>query len=165
MNRREVISHMIWMGAGIAFLPSCVYKQDQVSIQLKKIQINPKQEKFLTALAAAIIPATDTPGATELGAHLFALKMVDDCMTKESQDAFMAGLKSLQAEEPDPAKLMTAAEAADNKEQLAFLKDYRRLVVQGYTMSEYVMTNLLPYQLVPGKYYGCVPVKSLPAKS
>lgn len=156
---------MIWMGAGIAFLPSCVYKQDQVSIQLKKIQINPKQEKFLTALAAAIIPVTDSPGATELGAHLFALKMVDDCMNKEEQDVFMAGLKALQGETADPATLMEAAEKADNKEQVGFLRNYRRLVVQGYTQSQYVMTNLLPYELVPGKYYGCVPVKAVPEKS
>lgn len=165
MNRRKVIGHLIWMGAGIAFLPSCVYKQDQVSIQLKKIQINPKQEKFLTALAAAIIPATDSPGATELGAHLFALKMVDDCMTKESQDAFLAGLQSMQGDVAEPAKLMEAAEKSGNKDQLGFLKEYRRLVIQGYTQSQYVMTNLLPYELVPGKYYGCVPVKSVPAKS
>lgn len=165
MNRRTLIRQMVWMGAGMAFLPSCVFKQDQLSIQLKNIQLKPADEKFLAALAEAIIPATDTPGAKELGAHLFALKMVDDCWEKEKQESFMTALRSLAAGDPDPAKMKEAAEKSGNKEQQDFLADFRRLVIQGYTQSQYVMTNLLPYQLVPGKYYGCVPLKPAPVKS
>ena len=165
MDRRQVIRHFLVVGAGLAFMPSCVYKDGKVSIQLQSIQINPDQESFLKQLAYAIIPPTDTPGAAELGSHLFALKMVDDCFEKQEQDKFMAGLKKLQGKEPDPAALMSAAEQEKDEEAIAFMKAYRRLVIQGYTQSEYVMTNLLPYQLVPGKYYGCVPVDSTTSKS
>lgn len=165
MDRRQVIRHFLVVGTGLAFLPSCVYKEGKVSIQLKSIQINPDQESFLKQLADAIIPPTDTPGAAELGSHLFALKMVDDCFEKQEQDKFMAGLKKLQGKEPDPAALMSAAEQGKDEDALAFMKAFRRLVIQGYTQSEYVMTNLLPYQLVPGKYYGCVPVDSTTSKS
>jgi len=165
MDRRQVIRHFLVVGAGLAFMPSCVYKEGKVSIQLKSIQINPDQESFLKHLADAIIPPTDTPGAAELGSHLFALKMVDDCFEKQEQSRFIAGLKKLQGKEPDPADLMSAAEQEKDEDALAFLKAYRRLVIQGYTQSEYVLTNLLPYQLVPGKYYGCVPVDNTTSKS
>lgn len=165
MDRRQVIRHFLVVGAGLAFMPSCVYKDGKVSILLQSIQINPDQESFLKQLADAIIPPTDTPGAAELGSHLFALKMVDDCFEKQEQDKFMAGLKKLQGKEANPAALMSAAEQEKDEDALAFMKAFRRLVIQGYTQSEYVMTNLLPYQLVPGKYYGCVPVDSTTSKS
>ena len=89
MDRRQVIRNFLVVGAGLAFMPSCVYKDGKVSIQLQSIQINPDQESFLKQLADAIIPPTDTPGAAELGSHLFALKMVDDCFEKQEQDKFM----------------------------------------------------------------------------
>lgn len=179
MNRRDLIRHMVWMGAGIAFLPSCVYKQDQLSIQLKKIQITPDQEKLLFSLANAIIPPGDSPGAADLGAHLFALKMVDDCFNKEEQEKFVRGLKAMQDhlrkngadvlnEKEEAGKLSllkTVSQKSDNNEIPGFLDPFRRLVVFGYTQSEYVMTNLIPYKLIPGKYHGCVPVTTSTIKS
>ncbi|HEY8397006.1 MAG TPA: gluconate 2-dehydrogenase subunit 3 family protein [Flavihumibacter sp.] len=161
MDRRQVIRYFLVAGAGMAFLPSCVQNQQSGSIKLKSIQLNADQEQFLKELADAIIPPTDTPGAVELGAHLFALKMVDDCFTKDAQAEFLAGLKSVYKQKADPAALEAAAQQNQRQEELNFLNAFRRLVIQGYTESEYVMTNLLPWKLVPGKYYGCVPVSSI----
>lgn len=177
MHRRDLLRHLVWMGATVAFLPSCVYQQDQVSIQLKKIQINPEGEKFLKALAGAIIPEGDTSGAAAVGAHLFALKMVDDCFSQKDQQQFTAGMKSMQAftrdhlsgnlETAAPQELVSLLEAAgkDDEDRQAFLRSYRQLVIQGYMQSEYVMTNLVPYKLIPGKYQGCVPLTPQPVKS
>ena len=157
------------MGAGIAFLPSCVYKQDKLSIQLNKIQIKPDQEKFLFTLANIIIPKTDTPGAGDLGAHLFALKMADDCFEQPQQQKFIAGLNALQklAGEKQGKELEELAVAKDKADPdiEAFLHDFKRLVTRGYTQSEYVMTKLLPYKLVPGKYKACIPVAEQTQKS
>lgn len=160
MDRRQVIRHFLVVGVGLTFMPSCVYQQDKVSIQLAAIQITPDQEQFLKALADAIIPPTDTPGAAELGAHLFALKMVDDCFVKTDQETFVAGLKAVYKEKADPVLLLSDAEKNQRNDELAFLQRFRQLVIQGYTQSQYVMTNLLPYQLVPGKFYGCTPVST-----
>lgn len=163
------------MGAGVAFLPSCVYKQDKLSIQLNRIQIKPDQERFLFALANCIIPKTDTPGAADLGAHLFALKMVDDCFEQPLQQKFISGLTAFQKlavkqlgkpfEEvtaPEQLKFLqaTVKDAADPGIS-SFLNDFKRLVTRGYTQSEYVMTKLLPYKLVPGKFKACIPFNDL----
>lgn len=165
MDRRQVIRYFLVAGAGLAFMPSCVYKEGNLSIQLRSIQVSPEQETFLKNLADAIIPPTDTPGAAELGAHLFALRMVDDCFEKEDQAKFMAGLKKLQLEEINPSRMMADAEQKKEEDSIHFLNSFRRLVIQGYTQSEYVMTNQLPYKLVPGKYYGCVPVNNTSSNS
>ncbi|KYP14879.1 gluconate 2-dehydrogenase subunit 3 family protein [Flavihumibacter sp. CACIAM 22H1] len=165
MDRRQVIRQFLIIGGGLAFMPSCVYKEGKLSIQLHTIQVTPSQEQVLKELADSIIPPTDSPGAAELGAHLFALKMVDDCMLKEEQEAFIAGLKQLPADLKDPASLLAAAEKNKQQDLVSFLSSFRRLVIQGYSQSEYVMTNLLPYQLVPGKYYGCVELNSTTSKS
>ncbi len=50
---------------------------------------------MLAELAETILPKTDTPGAKDLAAHLFALKMVDDCYTKTNQEKYMKGMKDL----------------------------------------------------------------------
>lgn len=167
------------MGAGIAIMPSCVYKQDKLSIQLKRIQINPVQEKFLFALANCIIPATDTPGAGDLAAHLFALKIVDDCLEQPLQQKFMDGMKAFhqlaetklgkvfgQADKKVQLEIVQAAAKNESDTVVAtFLSDFRRLVTRGYTQSEFVMTKLLPYKLVPGKYKSCIPFAELTQKS
>ena len=40
-----------------------------------------------------------------------------------------------------------------------FYKTTKGLTIRGYTKSKYVMTNLLVYELVPGRFHGSFPVK------
>ena len=37
------------------------------------------------------------PGAKNLSAHLFALKMVDDCYSKSNQDKYIQGMKDFES--------------------------------------------------------------------
>ncbi len=150
---------MLWIGGTVAFLPSCVYKQDQVHIQLKHLQVGPGQEKLLASAADEIIPSTDTPGASDLGLHLFALKMIDDCYDQQGREAFQQGLKAFAAKKESDEKWNLQA-AMNDPAMEPFAKTWRSLIIRGYTQSEYYMTKLVPYQLIPGGYRGCVPVKA-----
>ena len=47
-------------------------------------------------LSDTILPTTDTPGAKDVGAHLFALMMIDECYQPEEQKKFMSGLEAFQ---------------------------------------------------------------------
>ena len=98
MNRRTVIKNLALVIGGAALLPSCLHDSGKASIALKKISVSADQEKFLADVAETIIPKTDTPGAKDLHLHLFVLKMVDDCMSKKDQEAFMSGLDKLSKE-------------------------------------------------------------------
>lgn len=47
--------------------------------------ISGTQKKLLGELSETLIPASDTPGAKDVSAHLFALMMIGDCYKKEDK--------------------------------------------------------------------------------
>jgi len=91
MNRRVVIKNLALVLAGSALLPSCIPGK-KPAIALKNISMDADQENLVADIAETIIPKTSTPGAKDLNLHLFVLKMLDDCHTKEDQQAFVKGM-------------------------------------------------------------------------
>ena len=171
ITRRAAIRNLLIVTAGAAFLPSCF--QGQVSIDLDHLDINAEQEQILGSLTETIIPTTDTPGAKEIAAHLFTLKMVDDCYSKEEQKNFMLGFDefnklvdsryntSFTKLKPHlREELVTELEKGTNiSEPLkSFYGSVKGLTVMGYTTSEYYLTKVKNFNLIPGKYQGSVPV-------
>lgn len=176
ITRRVAIRNLLIVTAGVAFLPSCF--QEKTSISLKNLDINADHENILASLTDAIIPKTDTPGAKDIAAHLFTLKMVDDCYGKEEQKNFMLGfeefnkmverkynnsfskLKPQQQEE----LLSQLEKGTDIPEAIkSFYSSTKRLTILGYTTSKYYLTEVKNFSLIPGKYEGSVPVTSLKA--
>src|SRR5436190_15052417 len=96
VNRRTLIKQFLAISAGAVLIPSCMQDKSKASILLKTIVIDGDQEKMLAELAETIIPKTDTPGAKDISAHLFALQMIDDCYEKEDQQKFISGLKAFE---------------------------------------------------------------------
>lgn len=158
-------------------LPSCIQKDSSTaSVALKHLRITAKQEQLLAELAETIIPATNTPGAKELSLHQFALRMVDDCSGPDDQRAFEKGLTAFddfsrkQFNQPFaqlPAKERTSLlqQIEDNREVpeavSAFYKKVKGLAIQGYLGSKHYLTQVQVYELVPGRYRGCVPLPEL----
>ncbi len=177
MERRSAIQSLVIISAGLIVFPSCQSNSGKSSISLKNIKINAAEEKLLADIAATIIPATDTPGAKETGAHLFALKMLDDMYEKEVQENFMYGLKQFDAEvtkqfnrsftgctTEQKQKLLLDIEnkKGDSPEIIDFYTIMKQRTVQGYLNSKYVMTNVIKYEFIPThKYDGYYPVKNL----
>lgn len=177
MDRRSVLKNLTILAGGVFLFPSCLKQEDgKASIKLKKMHINADQENLLGDVVETIIPKTDSPGAKALNVHLFVLKMLDDCHKKEDQDVFIKGLfqldekskkeynKSFSAlNQKDKEALLTAVEMnkKDQPQLTAAYQMIKQLTVEGYTISKYVMTNKLPYELVPGRYSGYFPVKNL----
>jgi hypothetical protein len=174
MNRRSVIRNFVFISAGVAVLPYCKEEAGKVTIALKKIKVTAGQEKILAALTETIIPTTDTPGAREVGAHLFVLTMADDCATAEEQAKFVKGLQ--QFEEFAGKKFGKAFSKCTPEERVETLKDLQKkegipeeltsfvdavkeLTLQSYRTSEYYLTNVQKYEIAPGRYHGCVPIK------
>lgn len=52
----------------------------------------------------------------------------------------------------------------DTDDVTAFVKSMKRLTLQGYMTSQYYLTKVQPYKLVPGKFEGCILVTSLSQK-
>jgi hypothetical protein len=174
-NRRVAIQQLLMIWAGLALLPACLHNEQKVSIPLKDIQITPDDEQMLAELAEIILPKTDTPGAKELAAHLFALKMVDDCYTKANQEKYIQGMKDFESfvmkktgksfmenNIPERQAIVAALDlqkpATDG--MTFFYQSTKKLTVQAYTTCEYFMTRIRGYKMIPGKFQGCVPLKT-----
>ena len=173
INRRTAIRQFLFVSAGVALLPACLHEKTRSSVQLRHFTINPDQVQLLEQLAGTIIPGGTTPGAVAVSAHLFALKMLDDCYTKEQQQKFLIGLQQLEDAAQtvsgngfagsSPAQRQALLTEIENKkapgnELNYFYSEMKRLTIQGYTSSQYFLTRVHIYELVPGRWHGCVPV-------
>jgi hypothetical protein len=175
MNRRLVLKQLAMATAGAMLLPACGVDPKKVSIALDHLNVNGDDEELLAEIAETIIPATNTPGAKAVGAHLFTFVMIDDCLNKAEQEKYLKGLRSfnetakkiggksfLKASPEERLQILTAIEKdKDNfsEEIKTFYSRTRQYTVQGYTASQHFLTDIKPYQLIPGpNFKGCIPV-------
>ncbi|CAA9274574.1 MAG: Gluconate 2-dehydrogenase subunit 3 family protein [uncultured Cytophagales bacterium] len=169
MQRRVALKNMA-AAVGLMSLPAWASGWSKTTVATAPTVLSPNQEALLAEIVETIIPATDTPGAKELGIHQFVQKMVADCFDKKVQEVFARGLTNVEATARkngaasfaalDPAgrtALLQGLEAGggEGKECFGLVKG---LTIRGYLTSEYVMTNLTKYEMMPGRYHGCVPV-------
>jgi len=49
------------------------------------------------------------------------------------------------------------ADKDDSTDLKYFFKTVKGLTIQSYTASEFFMTKVQVYELIPGRYHGCVP--------
>ncbi|PRY16409.1 gluconate 2-dehydrogenase subunit 3-like protein [Pontibacter ummariensis] len=173
MERRIAIRNMALVMAGLVILPGCDLGSKRAKAQTVQPGFSPEQNALLAEVVETIIPATDTPGAKELGLHTFVQLMLVDCYEQEVRDNFVKGLDTVGATankefgkpfaactEAQRTDILLTLEQSDKEEQKAFYELVKDLTILGYTTSEYVMTNLTEYTPIPGHYYGCVPVPS-----
>ena len=174
ISRRTAIRQLAFLSASAALLPSCLVDHSKPDLVLKNFKVDGGQQKTLETLTATLIPTTDTPGAKETSSSLFILKMLDDCSSKDDQDKFFRGMQQLD----DAAKKTTgtsfAAATAPQREALLiaigdkkipgeelafFYSTARKLTILAYSSSQYFLTKVQVYELVPGRWHGCIPVK------
>lgn len=172
-NRRTVLKNLLLASAGIVLVPSCSRQPGKASIVLQHLDMNREDEEWLAEVCETLIPATGTPGAKDIGAHLFVLKMVDDCVGENEQRQFEKGLAAfrrmfgktgggsfLHAALPERADLFKKLENKNgvSPELDTFYTLTKKYTVQAYTSSQYFLTNVRIYELVPGRFHGCVPI-------
>lgn len=143
--------------------------------------LDPHAERTVTAAAERILPAGDTPGATDAGVTAFIDKMLADWHTPAERDRFLAGLPELDArcralrqrdfvdcDDADQTAVLTAlddevtalrrrgAGPAANERWFAMLK---YLTVFGYCTSEVGMRQTLRAYPPPTRFDGCAPLE------
>jgi len=173
MDRRSVIRNIAYISVGAIILPACTQNEKRVSTALKNLKINGDQEQMLADLTQTILPSAGGTGAKELQSHLFALMMIDDCASVDDQKKFSDGLRTF--DDAVQKKYNTSFSKCSDGQKIELLKDLeakknysedvqnfyntvKRYTVQSYTSSQEYMVNVLKYNIIPGKYKGCVPV-------
>ena len=175
INRRTAIRQLALISAGAALLPACFHEQTGKPIPLNHFKVSEDQQQLLETLTATLIPTTDTPGAKEVSADRFIWKMLDDCATADDRSKFLNGLQQFDTAAKtsggksfvrlDPAgreSLLAAIEAKKlpDEELNFFYSTTKRLTILAYSSSQYFLTKVQVYELVPGRWHGCVPVKT-----
>jgi len=173
INRRTVIRQLALLSASAAILPSCLGDRSKPDLVLRNFTVNGAGQRTLDMLTATLIPTTETPGANETGASLFILKMLDDCSSKVDQDNFFKGLRQLDEASRKMAGTAFAEATTTQREAVLtaigdkkipgdelnfFYATARKLTILSYTSSSWFLTKVQVYELVPGRWHGCVPV-------
>jgi len=122
--------------------------------------------KRVMLLVDLILPATDSPSASEARTHEFIDAALSACATSKQRATFRAGLAALVSEGFDKASvgervaLLQRRAAKDialpyDDSFFKILKDY---TLTGYFHSEIGATRALAYERVPGGYQGDIPL-------
>ncbi len=172
VNRRKAIRRFLFISAGTLLVPSCIREDRRPSVSLRYLDITVDDERMLAELAETLIPGTDTPGAKDVSAHLFALRMVDDCRSKQERELFMDGLRAFNTlclkdegsnfADLDKGKrsffLRRMVDGSKPGEPIDFFyATFRKYTIQGYRTSEFFLTKVQVYELIPSRYLGCRP--------
>lgn len=172
MNRRAVLHRLGLTVGGLVALPTWAnaWKPDQIppSSWLPHMAAN-----TLSSAVDTLLPATDTPGAKELGVPAFVERMIQDIYEPKDQLVFQGFLEKLESQ--TQYVFATSFANASEKQRIQILQNlevsdlaadkrgfglFKNLTIQGYLTSEYVMTHILPYEFIPSRYHGCVPVNA-----
>jgi hypothetical protein len=176
MNRRSALSYLAVALGGATVLPGCWTKEwTKESIPAHGLKISAREETLLAELVETLIPEGEQPGARSLGVDQYILTMVSDISDQQAQEEFVTGFNKF--EEATKARFgkrfgdldevrrlevlrtFLASEDPAEAEVKAFVSFVKGITVRGYMSSEYVMKNVLKYELIPGRFDGCFPVE------
>lgn len=176
MNRREALKAVsVIMGGSLvganAFLSGCaVTPEERVNSLFMESDL-----VLLDEIGETIIPATDTPGAKEVGIGGFISMMVLDCYEPKDQKTFTNGLAKLKEEfkksygdnfeEAVPEERLAFLNALDKEQKEYYragkqqsegtehyFKMIKELTLLGYFTSEAGCTKARRYIESPGRY-------------
>lgn len=161
---------MFIVAGGVVLLPACGRNTD----------IHDESQETLEAIADTLLPPGGSPGtlgAKAAGAHLFAARMIRDCYPKDQQERYRRGLEAFgqkardqygkpfarceQSQKDALVSAINASAARKNDDLSFFFRENKNLVIQGYLGSQYFLTKIEVYELVPGRWHGCTPVNKM----
>lgn len=161
MNRREAIKRTaLMLGATVSSttIAGCL-GGDRAEVGLKPQFLSEAQAKLVKAASNLVLPASDTPGALDVGVPELIDVLYGKYMTGEEKTNFSTGLAALEAAgfEGKSVDEQTAALVALGKTNKKFVTQLRGAIITGYFTSEEVCKNVTHYDPIPGGYVGCLP--------
>ena len=192
INRREAIKKATYFMGGTLSAPAILGVLNGCTPDPKPgwtpTLFDNEQALTIQELSEAILPATDTLGAKDLGVPRFIEEMVTTVYNEEQRSKFMEGLAAFMEEvidkqgksfrKLDAAQKMAVAKEkndyitnpdvqADNgnpggrKGDTPFFWSVKELTLLGFFTSEYGATRVLQYELVPAVWEPCKPLSEI----
>lgn len=173
MNRRIAIRDLTLALSGLVSIPAWAtngWKSDSLTLSTGIFKTN--EQQILDVIVETIIPESTTKGAKSLGVPAFLQKMLQDCYEAPVSENVKSGLITTEAtaqkqfgkafvtcDIQQKQQILLGFEKSEDSKLKDFYSLIKNLTILGYTTSEYVQTEFLHYNMAPGHYYGCVPVK------
>ena len=144
---------------------------------------NAHQRATVATLAEAILPATDTPGATAARVDEYIALLLNEWYPAESRAAFLADLDAFDARSvrefhhpfielgpSDRLRLLTALDSESREPRAPgaakpFFQWMKELTVSGFYSSKVGSEQFLHTVIWPGRYEGCRTIGARPAGS
>lgn len=167
MNRRENLkslgmlsAHALFPAVLSSFFSNCSSKEKLATYQPQFFSY--QELSLLSELADLIIPATDTPGASEAGVHVFIDSYLLNCFSSEESELFREELKKwhksrdlAKEEKFSTLKEKEAESHTSDSREAEFIKTLKSLTLLGYFYSE-KGAAASSYIAVPGNFEGCI---------
>jgi hypothetical protein len=167
ITRREWVK-----GMALATLGTVAF-YDAKSISPSNFNLSLAEDQTLELIIGAIIPESSIPGAISLGVPNFVKTMMKDCYEIKAQQSFKNVIGDIPNLFLTENKKEISSASESEKEQFLFqlekgkhgseaqktLATLKGLTIQGYMSTEYIMVNHLNYQMAPGFFNGCAPIK------
>jgi len=178
INRKEAIKRTGLLLGGVVFAPNilgvlkgCTAAPGDWDPAL----FSSGQARVVTSLSDVILPADDTPAASEVGVPQFVETLINEAYNEEQRQEFLDGLDAFASdfEEEYDKSFYDATEderyeftyqknrrAVEDNDDPFFLR-FKELTMLGYFTSEEGATQVLRYEAVPGMYDGCMPLNEV----
>lgn len=188
MNRREIIKYTTMATGAMlsspllsALLTSCEADLKENSSDYTLQFFSPEQFSLVRKLVDVILPATDSPSATELGVDQMMDTMIGKVYTEDQQKAFTKKFSSLVAHlaqtangkaferlsETKQKELLLALENSQESSlataRAAYL-DLKQQTIAYYLNTKEIGTKFLNYLPVPGEYEACISLDAVGGK-
>jgi hypothetical protein len=180
IDRKEAIKRAGLLLGGVVFAPNILGVLNGCSAtpgDWTPTLFSNDQARIVTALADVILPADDSPAASELGVPEFIETMVKEVYNEEQRQEFLDGLDrfagdytaSLDAdffngndtEKYDFTYYQNRLAVEEDPESNPFILTFKELTLLGYFTSEVGASEVLRYSPVPGRFDGCIPFEEV----
>lgn len=180
IDRKEAIKRTGLLLGGVIFAPNILGVLKGCTAQTgdwTPVLFSQSQANTVTALADVILPADDTPSASEVGVPQFIETMVNETYTDEQREAFLEGLDKFSEDSRSELDIEFSEGTEDQKYEFTYFQNrlaveeesgeapfiltFKELTMLGYFTSEEGATQVLRYEAVPGNYDGCIPLEDV----
>jgi len=192
MDRRDAL-RLLATGAALQLAPRNLLTvlreaRTRLATPVALRTLNPHQDATVKAVAELILPKTDTPGATDVGASEFIDLMLTEWYDEQDRNRFLNGLSEVDQRTKDlfgknfvealpdqqaeilawlGEKMTAEADAMGTGRQrrgssqgssASFYPMLRRLTLTAYYTSEAGATEELHFQVIPDSHAGCATI-------
>lgn len=185
IDRRAALKKVSLMMGGVAMTPALLGVLQSCENAKEVLDWTPlffdeDQAKVVAAIAEHIIPKTDTPGAREVGVHIFIDSFIKNCVPADKQNIIPDGLarvdaaaqsqyqkKFLKTSQEEQVGILSAIaeedytdelneEGINGQKALSYFQVMKQLTLLGYFTSERGASEALALLEIPGDYEPCM---------